>query len=250
MSASEIRGSETGKSADQTADGSCRVDITNRRPGRCERLQLLPPKHDKSPCPPPPVACPTGPIAPGSACRSPSAPSPSRASGPSSTRFWRIQGAERHRGRLLPPRAPIHGWAIARQPFEQSAFQLFGSLSPELRSILSCSVASFDAIPRSERNRLFDPTLPTDVSTPLDGETLATAFLQEIKQRVSLDVFQNEVAVEQERPAGTASSSPRGSSSTSAPCLQAERTPHQRVRARPSAGDFLPSELQHTARPW
>ena len=132
-------------------------------------------------------------------------------------------------------------------PFEQRAFQLFGSLSPELRSILSCSVASFDAIPRSERNRLFDPTLPTDVSTPLDGETLATAFLQEIKQRVSLDVFQNEVAVEQERPGRNRFFKPEGEFFD----VQLRICKLNGLRTNEfapalTAGQFLPSELQHT----
>jgi hypothetical protein len=248
MSASEIRGFETGKSADRTADAPCRVDIRIDAQGDVNVYSCCTPKHDKSPCPPPPVACPTGPIAPGQCVPLSIGSKPKQSQRTKldalleNTRVPSAIGAAffHHARRFTAGQSPAN-------PFEQSAFQLFGSLSPELRSILSCSVASFDAIPRSERNRLFDPTLPTDVNTPLDGETLATAFLQEIKQRVSLDVFQNEVAVEQERPGRNRFFKPEGEffDVQLRVCkLNGLRT--NEFAPALTAGQFLPSELQHT----
>lgn len=248
MSASEIRGFETGKSADQAADAPCRVDIRIETQGDVKIYSCCAPEHDKKPCPPPPVECPTGPIAPGQCVPL------SIGSKPKQSQRTKLDallenvqvpssiGAAffHHARRFQAGQSPAN-------PFEQSAFQLFGSLSPELRSILSCSVASYDAIPRSERNRLFDPTLPTDVNTPLDGETLATAFLQEIKQRVSLDVFQNELAVEQERPGRNRFFKPEGEffDVQLRVCkLNGLRT--NEFAPALSAGDFLPSELQHS----
>ena len=248
MSASEIGGSETRKSAESTADAPCRVDIRIDAQGDVNVYGCCAPKHDKSPCPPPPVACPTGPIAPGQCVPLSIGSKPKQSQRTKlnalleNTKTPSAIGAAffHHARRFTAGQSPAN-------PFEQSAFKLFGSLSPEVRSILSCSVASFDAIPRSERNRLFDPTLPTDVNTPLDGETLATAFLREIKQRVSLDVFQNEGAVEQERPGRNRFFKPEGEFfDVQLRVCKVNGLRTNEFAPALSAGQFLPSELQHT----
>jgi hypothetical protein len=84
--------------------------------------------------------------------------------------------------------------------FEESAFDVFRSLSPDVKRILSCAVTSLDALGRAERDRLFDPLIPTDPDVPLDAEVLATALAREITHRAGIQVFGDPNGVEQERP--------------------------------------------------
>jgi hypothetical protein len=83
---------------------------------------------------------------------------------------------------------------------ETEVFRFFQSLPADMKSILSCSVASFDGIAPGERNRLFDPSIPQNPNVPLDADMLATAFVKEITQRVGVQVFEDPHALEQERP--------------------------------------------------
>jgi hypothetical protein len=84
--------------------------------------------------------------------------------------------------------------------FEESAFEVFRSLSPDVKRIMSCAVTSLDALGRGERDRLLDPSVPTDTDVPLDAEVLATALAREITQRAGIQVFGDPNGVEQEQP--------------------------------------------------
>jgi hypothetical protein len=204
MTANESRGSKTGKptpeSTPSTSGGAhCRVDvrIETQGPVNIYNCTSVPPFPE--PCPP--VECPEGPIAPGQCVPLSIGSKPKQSQRTkldailANTQVPSSIGAAffHHARRFTTGQTPAND-------FESKAFQLFGSLSTELRGLLSCAVTSFDAIPKADRNRLFDPTLPTDVNTPLDGETLAAAFVQEATKRVGADVFQNELALEEERP--------------------------------------------------
>jgi hypothetical protein len=88
----------------------------------------------------------------------------------------------------------------AANPLEVKVFSSMKTLSPELRSVLSCTINSFDAVSKSDRDRLFLSTLTADLNTPIDPITLAEAVGQEIAQRTSFQIFGDPGAVEQERP--------------------------------------------------
>jgi hypothetical protein len=123
-------------------------------------------------------------------------------------------------------------------PLEAEVFGFFGSLSPDMRSILACSVASFDGIAAGERDRLFDPSISQDPNAALDAETLATAFVRELKQRVRRRRVR--------RPPRARSGAPRPQPLLRhvrrrelrhpAAHLQGQRPAHERVRARAEPG--------------
>lgn len=248
MSQSETRGSAAGKSTDEKGEAPCRVDIRIDSQGPVNIYNCCcPPDHAGQPCPPP-AECPTGPIAPGQCV-------------PLSIGSKPKQSQRRKLDNLLAnTRVPSSIAAAffhharrfttgktAANAFETKAFQLFDSLSPDLKGILACSVTSFDGIPKADRNRLFDPTLPTDVNTPLDGDTLAAAFIEEIKKRVGVDVFQNEDALEQERPGRNRFFKPEGEffDVQLRVCkLNGLRTNEFAPALTP--GQFLPEELETT----
>ena len=247
MSTSEVRGLEAGKSTEDAGDAKCRVDIRIDSEGDVNIYNCCGPQHGDGPRPPSDV-CPTGPIAPGQCVPLSIGSKPKqsqRAKLDAILQNTRVPSSIaaaffHHARRFQASKAPAN-------PFEASAFQLFGSLSPELRSILSCAVASFDGIPRADRNRLFDPSLPTDPNTPLDGETLAAAFVKEIKQRVGADVFENELALEEERPGRNRFFKPEGEFFD----VQLRVCKLNGLRTNEFApalttGQFLPAELQQT----
>ena len=90
--------------------------------------------------------------------------------------------------------------SAAANPLEERAFAIMRALPPAERSLLACCVDSFDAIPAEARAGLFDTSLTSDPNRPIDPVTLAAAVSQELAQRVSLEVFENTLAVEEERP--------------------------------------------------
>jgi hypothetical protein len=67
---------------------------------------------------------------------------------------------------------------------EQGAFDRFRRIPESDRHIMSCIVAQFDGLLQADRNRLFNPSLPTDVDTPLSPKQLADEFLAEIQERI------------------------------------------------------------------
>lgn len=244
MNTSKHTESTTTKPAE---DAGCRIDIQIESQGDVNIYNCTSPRPSSEPCPPSEV-CPTGPIAPGQCVPLSIGSKPKqsqRAKLDAILQNTRVPSSIaaaffHHARRFQAGQAPAN-------PFEASAFQLFGSLSPELRSILSCSVASFDGIPRADRNRLFDPSLPTDPNTPLDGETLAAAFVKEIKSRVGADVFENELALEAEQPGRNRFFKPEGEffDVQLRVCkLNGLRT--NEFAPALTAGEFLPAELQHT----
>ena len=135
---------------------------------------------------------------------------------------------------------------VAANPFEAQAFDLFRSMPADLRSILACSVASFDGIPRHDRNRLFDPAIPQDPDVPLGVDAVAAAFVRELKQRVGIQAFGHPDALDQERPGRNRFFDTTGSESFEVQLrictVNGLRTNEYAPPLRP--GDYLPGELQ------
>jgi hypothetical protein len=66
----------------------------------------------------------------------------------------------------------------------QGAFDRLRAIPERDRHILSCIVGQFDGLSQADRNRLFSPSLPRDVDTPLSPKQLADEFLAEIQERI------------------------------------------------------------------
>jgi hypothetical protein len=79
---------------------------------------------------------------------------------------------------------------------ETKAFATLGRMS---RDLLSCTVSAFDALPGSQRTRLFAPALLLDPDVPMDPQRLTAALGEEIVQRVGVQVF-DDPGAEEERP--------------------------------------------------
>lgn len=248
MSAREIRGSQTGKA---TGEAPCRVDIRIDSQGDVNIYNCAGGRPCPEPCPPPPES-PTGPIAPGQCVPLSIGSKPKQSQRTKLDTLLQntrvpsaIAGAFfQHSRRFLAGQSPAN-------PLETEAFGLFQSLPPDLKSILSCSVASFDTISQDERNQLFGPALPQDPSVPLDAETLATAFVGEIKQRVGVQIFDDPNALEQERPGRNRFFDTAGVESFEIQLrictLNGVRTNEFSPALNP--GDYRPSELQQRCEP-
>ncbi len=88
----------------------------------------------------------------------------------------------------------------AGNALETDAFARLDKLSPALRGVLRCSLASFDSLPRSDLDRLADAGLRADLARPVDVPTLASALGAELLQRAGLLAFGDAAALEAERP--------------------------------------------------
>lgn len=80
----------------------------------------------------------------------------------------------------------VRRFAAGRAPaneLEQGAFDRLRAIPERDRHILSCIVGQFDGLSLADRNRLFSPALPSDVSTPISPKQLADAFTAELQQR-------------------------------------------------------------------
>jgi hypothetical protein len=226
----------------------CRVDIRIQSKGDVNIYNCTAPEPSE---PHPPAECPSGPIAPGQCVPLSIGSKPKQSQRHKLDRLLAntktpsaLAASFFHQSRrFLAGHAPAN-------PFEQSTFALFNSLSPEVKGILSCASASFEAMSPAERDRLFDPTLPSDPNTPLDAGTLATAFAREITRRVGDDVFGNPNAVEQERPGLNRFFKPDGEifdAQLRVCTLDGLRTVEFKPPLNP--GDYLPSELQQKCVP-
>lgn len=206
MSSSEIRGSRTRKPTPEPtkpeSSAHCCVDIRIENQGPINIYSCTSAPPGPAPCPEPcPPECPTGPIAPGQCIPLSIGSKPKQSlrtkldsllqntQVPSAIASGFFQHARRFSAGQTPANL-----------LETEVFGFFQTLPADMKSILSCSVNSFDGITSDERNRLFDPSIPQNPNVPLDADTLATAFVKEITQRVGVQVFGDPHALEQERP--------------------------------------------------
>ena len=206
MSSSEIRGSRTRKPTLEPtkpeSSAHCCVDIRIENQGPLNIYNCtsaLPrPAPCSEPCPP---ECPTGPIAPGQCIPLSIGSKPKqslRTKLNSLLQNTRVPSAIA--GGFFQHARRFSAGQAAANPLEAEVFGFFQTLPADMKSILSCSVNSFEGITSDERSRLFDPSIPQDPNVSLDADTLATAFVKEITQRVGVQVFNDQHALEQERP--------------------------------------------------
>ena len=205
MSANQTRQPRTGKPSEMNvesgpAGGNCRVDIRIKAQGPVNIYNCTGGTHIPEPCSPPPPVCP-GPIAPGQCVPLSIGSKPKQSLRTKLNALLQntrvpsaiASGFFQHARRFAAGQSPANA-------LETEVFGFFQTLPEEMRSILSCSVSSFDGITQGERDRLFDPSIPQDPNVPLDADALATAFVKEITQRVGVQVFDDALALEEERP--------------------------------------------------
>lgn len=134
----------------------------------------------------------------------------------------------------------------AANDFERDIFRLFESMPPPLRGILECAVDSFQNVPPDLRNAGLEPSITADAEKPIDGATLSTALVSEIKQRAADAMFGNPHALDAERPGRNRFFDP-GSEEIFFSQLQICRVDDLRTASfRPplTLGDYLPAEIQ------
>jgi hypothetical protein len=256
MGAKQNCGSQTSKSTltptKPESGGNCCVDIRIETQGPVNIYNCTSAPARPQPCPPSPPECPTGPIAPGQCIPLSIGSKPKqslRTKLNSLLQNTRVpsaiaSGFFQHARRFSAGQAPAN-------PLETKVFGFFQTLPTDMKSILSCSVNSFDGITSGERNRLFDPLIPQDPNVPLDASTLATAFIKEITQRVGVQVFDDTHALEQERPGRNRFFDPSGGENFD---IQLRISKINGLRTNEfspalSPGDYLPSELQQHCVP-
>jgi hypothetical protein len=256
MSASAHRGPETGptggKSTEPVGAPNCRVDIHIESDGPVNIYNCTAGPPCPEPCPPPLAECPTGPIAPGQCVPLSIGAKPKQSLRHKLDALLQntrvpsaiAAGFFQHARRFAAGQSPAN-------PLESEVFGFFQTLPPDMKSILACSVSSFDGITQDERSQLFDPSVSQDPNVPLDADTLATAFVKEITQRVGVQVFEDPHALEQERPGQNRFFDTSGGESFEIQLrickLNDLRTNEFSPALNP--GDYLPSELQQHCEP-
>lgn len=130
---------------------------------------------------------------------------------------------------------------------EATAFKTLARIS---RDTLSCTLAAFDAIPPSQRARLFAPSLILDPGQPLAEASLSAAVAQELKQRIGVQVFNDPQATEEERPGRIRIYEPHGEdffSQVRICAVNGVRTAN--FIPQIGMGDYLPAEIQQDCEP-
>jgi hypothetical protein len=132
-------------------------------------------------------------------------------------------------------------------PLEATAFATLGQMSREL---LSCTVAAFDAVSPRQRNRLFAQALILDPDQPIDEATLSAALMQEVVQRIGVEVFDDPQGADQERPGLMRLYEPQGEDFFS----QVRICTINNLRTANfiptiNTGDYLPAEIQQDCGP-
>jgi hypothetical protein len=96
-----------------------------------------------------------------------------------------------------------HRFTLGRAPaneLEAEVFEVLGGLSPDVRTVLECSLRRFDALPLDDRRRLFGPAFADLVDEPVSADRLAPVVADELIQRASLAAFDDPECATNERP--------------------------------------------------
>ena len=126
---------------------------------------------------------------------------------------------------------------------ETSVFPIFDKIS---RDLLDCTLSAFEATPKKQVSQLFDQSLLTDPSQPLDESVLTKALSDEIRQRIGLLVFNDPQGMGQERPGKMRVAPPEGEifpSQVRICKINGLRTANWVPDLSP--GDWQPDEIQH-----
>lgn len=93
-------------------------------------------------------------------------------------------------------------YLAGRQPgneLERSVFAVLDGLPPELRDILSCTLKTFEALPRSQRDDLFAPEVSGTGDQALSAAFIAGLFVEELEARAA-DALFDDAGCTEERP--------------------------------------------------
>lgn len=134
----------------------------------------------------------------------------------------------------------------AGSELEQRAFARLSALSPDIRRVLRCALDSFDALPPTERNRLFDASVLGDIDQAVTLPLLLDAFGQELVNNATLQVF-GDVSCATERPGLVrVLPIPPGTEFPPAAVVICRVNGLRTGQSRPplSAADFTPAEIQ------
>jgi hypothetical protein len=88
----------------------------------------------------------------------------------------------------------------AANALEESVFNKFRRLPPNLHRLLACTLDSFDSLTSDERNRLFVANLLGDIDKPIEPTQLKQAFFQEIEENLTIKVFDDPRCATEEFP--------------------------------------------------
>jgi hypothetical protein len=253
MNAREIHGSRAGMATMQSTKSggggraNCLVDIRIDTSGPVNIYNCT----SGPPCPEPsPPECPGGPVAPGQCVPLSIGSKPKQSLRTKLDRLIQntrvpsaiASGFFQHARRFSAGQSPAN-------PLETEVFSFFRSLPADMKSILSCSVTSFDGITHDERDQLFDPSIPQDPKVPLDADTLATAFVKEITQRVGVEVFDDPHALEQERSGQNRFFDPQESFEAQLRICTLNGLRTNEFSPALKESDYLPSEIQQHCVP-
>ncbi len=134
---------------------------------------------------------------------------------------------------------------------EERGFASLRALPKELKRVLSCASDSFDGLTGGERSRLFNVGLLPAIDQPVDLTQLATAFAQEIADRVGTQVFDNPACATNEHPGRVRVRPFIPGEENFDPLVRICRVNGLRTSSfipPLSAGDYTPAELQQRCR--
>ncbi len=83
---------------------------------------------------------------------------------------------------------------------EERGFATLRGLPKQLKRVLSCASDSLDSLTSGERDRLFNAGLLPTIEQPVNLDQLATAFAQEVADRVGIQAFDNAACATTEHP--------------------------------------------------
>ncbi len=83
---------------------------------------------------------------------------------------------------------------------EERGFATLRTVPKELKRVLACASDSLDSLSSGERNRLFAAGLLPAIDQPVDLARLATAFAQEVADRVGIQAFDEAACATNEHP--------------------------------------------------
>jgi hypothetical protein len=87
----------------------------------------------------------------------------------------------------------------AGSELESKMFKKFRELSPRMKKIFKCTINSYNSLSSSHKE-LFNGSLMQDINKPVDADSLAAAFGQEIKGIISTLALGNKEVPLEERP--------------------------------------------------
>ncbi len=137
----------------------------------------------------------------------------------------------------------------AASPLESNAFRIFDNLSPDVRRVLRCSVQTFESLPGSVRDRLFDPRIIQHPARAVTAELLSERVSQELSQRASLDAFGDSDCLGNPRPGLVRVSGDPETQVISIRICRIDRLRTHEFEPPLGLGDYEPEELQQVCTP-